>query len=56
MRHRTERHQDAAERTLKDMRRKTRLDEILDRQEDVDWLMPGPADLSTSLGVHGRVA
>jgi 2-keto-3-deoxy-L-rhamnonate aldolase RhmA len=32
----------------------TRIDEILARKE-VDWLMPGPADLSTSLGVHGQV-
>ena len=32
----------------------TRLDDILARKE-VDWLMPGPADLSSSLGVHGQV-
>jgi len=30
------------------------IDEILARKE-VDWLMPGPADLSSSLGVHGQV-
>jgi len=31
-----------------------RIDDILARNE-VDWLMPGPADLATSLGVHGQV-
>ena len=31
-----------------------RIDDILARRE-VDWLMPGPADLSSSLGVHGQV-
>jgi 2-keto-3-deoxy-L-rhamnonate aldolase RhmA len=31
------------------------IEDILDTGEEVDWLMPGPADLSTSLGVHGRV-
>jgi 2-keto-3-deoxy-L-rhamnonate aldolase RhmA len=31
-----------------------RIDQILET-EKVDWLMPGPADLSSSLGVHGQV-
>lgn len=30
------------------------LDKVLDETK-VDWIMPGPADLATSLGVHGQL-